>query len=394
MTANQWRHRDGSIRSHDSCAHRSVQTEHVLRSTEWSTRPGARSREIELPGLAIERCAHCQAIRLKEPASDRTIEGVLEALAQAGVTRPPGARSRAPATSWQARAAELRLADVIVPSDTRQRLDEVLAKIRHHALIYEEWGFGEIDKTGRAATLCLYGPPGTGKTRAAEALAGELRLPLLVVAGGDIESRYLGDSARNVREVFAAARDQGAALLFDEADSLFGRRASDVTQGVDHEVNITKSTLLIEVERFPGLLMLATNFERNLDPAFRRRISWHVELRKPDEAARRLLWKLHLGRVPLASPADEIITAATAASDQLTGGDILVAMRLALAAVACARGRDGRLSADHLVAACQAIRRAEADLRGAQRTAAQIRQVIGGEAPALPLPPAPDAREP
>jgi|GEM_PF-2356646 len=250
---------------------------------------------------------------------------------QAAVPRVLPPNTAADVTPYIASAARFRLADVILPAATSVALDEALIKVLHHKLIYETWGFGKIDSGGKGVTLVLYGPPGTGKTRSAEALAGELGRPFLSLSAGDLESRFMGETAKNVQAVFRAATEQGAVLFFDEADSLFGRRASDVTQGVDHEVNVTKSTLLIEVERFEGILVLATNFQENIDGAFVRRLSWHVHFRKPDHDTRRRLWELHLvPGIPLAEDRAILIDHIAEESEGLSGGDILTSLRIAL----------------------------------------------------------------
>jgi SpoVK/Ycf46/Vps4 family AAA+-type ATPase len=285
-----------------------------------------------------------------------------------------------------ARRPRHAMADVILPPRTALQLEEALAKIRHHGLIYEQWGFASIDPTGRALTLALFGPPGTGKTRAAEAIAGELGQSFLAVDGGRIESKFFGDSAKNVRAVFKAAADQNAVLFFDEADSIFGKRASTVTQGVDHEVNVLKSTLLTETEQFRGVLILATNFERNLDPAFRRRISWHVQFVTPDAATRRRLWSLHLvPGIPMSVPREELLDFATSESEGFAGGDILTALRIALAQIARESGPAARLGAAALARACEEVRQAALAVGG---SAAMTAAILDREEAARPGPPA------
>jgi len=376
-----------------------------LRSADWSRAHELRGRELVLEGLQVERCLNCKSLRLLPPATAQLVDKLFTLLAittpastaakaSAARTRPfpppsaaapptpPVAPSDAvPVVAWTARPARRKLEDVILAAQTRTALESALAKLRYHELIYERWGFGAVDTVGRAATLCLFGAPGTGKTRAAEALAGALDMPFLAVAAGEVESRYMGDSAKNVRAIFKAAVEQGALLFFDEADSLFGRRASDVTQGVDHEVNVTKSTLLVEVERFPGVLVLATNFERNLDPAFRRRLSWVVEFVKPDAEARLALWNLHVvSGIPLAIERTAFLDGCVAASDGLTGGDILTATRLALAAAVLEEGEASRLSLDHVHAACADVRRGESNLRPTRRPVSITRELLASPA--------------
>lgn len=274
---------------------------------------------------------------------------------------PPGEPHSA--GSGRARAARFGLDGVVLSDATRVELEEALTKVRFHRTIYEDWGFGAIDATGRGVALNLYGPPGTGKTRAAEAVAGELRRPILHLSAGDLESRYMGETAKNIQAVFREAQASGAVLFFDEADSLFGRRASEVTQGVDHEVNVSKSALLVEMDRFEGVLVLATNFQQNFDRAFVRRISHHIHFRLPDRAARHALWSMHLvARVPLAESREGILEFVTDASEGLSGGDVLTVMRLALPAALLAAPASPRLRREDLSAAIERVRRARAEV--------------------------------
>ena len=143
-------------------------------------------------------------------------------------------------------------------------MDEAIGSLRFHKLIYSDWGFAEVDPTGRNMAINFYGPPGTGKTLAAEALAGTLGLKFIHIGISEIESKFVGETAKNISAAFQEAALQGALLFFDEADTLLGARLSSVTQGVDHEINAMRSTMLIELERFNGIVVFATNFAKQL----------------------------------------------------------------------------------------------------------------------------------
>ncbi len=140
--------------------------------------------------------------------------------------------------------------DLILPAETRLQINECLAKLRHHKTIYMDWNFGSVDPLGMGTVLNFYGPPGTGKTLAAEALAGTLGLPFISIGIAEIESKFMGETAKNIQRAFAETTETGAVLFFDEADTLLGKRLSSVTQGVDNEVSSMRSTMLIELERF------------------------------------------------------------------------------------------------------------------------------------------------
>ena len=206
--------------------------------------------------------------------------------------------------------------DVILSTATRIQLDEGLAKLKFHKTIYEDWNFGSVDKQGRSVILNFYGAPGTGKTLTAEAFAGSLNQPIIKLGIAELESKFMGETSKNIQAVFKAATEASAVLFFDEADTLLGKRLSSVTQGIDNEVNAMRSTLLIELERFSGIAIFATNFAKNYDEAFRSRISHHIHFDLPDLEARKKLWvKMLVEQIPLLESKDEFIQTASDLSD-------------------------------------------------------------------------------
>lgn len=219
---------------------------------------------------------------------------------------------------------------VVLPAETRRMFDESIGAMRHHKTIYSDWGFGDVDPTGRNMILNFYGPPGTGKTLAAEALAGTLQRKYLHIGIAELESKFVGETAKNISAAFQLAAMEGALLFFDEADTLLGTRLSSVTQGIDNEINAMRSTLLIELERYEGVVVFATNFAKNYDSAFVSRIRYHIEFKLPDLAARQELWQrmLVLG-VPLDEDRDELISRCAADSEGLSGREIRTVLRTA-----------------------------------------------------------------
>lgn len=232
---------------------------------------------------------------------------------------------------YELRMPRITLADDLVfAADTRRMFEEAIGALRHHKTIYTDWGFGSVDPTGRNMILNLYGPPGTGKTLAAEALAGTLKRPYLHIGIAELESKYVGDTAKNIAAAFACAAAEGAVLFFDEADTLLGARLSSVTQGIDNEINAMRSTLLIELERFEGIVVFATNFAKNYDSAFVSRIRYHIEFKLPDLECRHRLWqRMLVPGVPLAEARDALITRCAEASDGLSGREIRTVLRTA-----------------------------------------------------------------
>ncbi len=283
-----------------------------------------------------------------------------------GRVAPPGGLRAAEREADQARRLELfvveaprrRLADLIVSDATRRQLNGLLTKVRHHHVLYDTFGLSEVDPYGGRTAINLYGPPGTGKTFAAEALANELGLGIIRANYAEIESKFVGETAKNIKAAFQKAREVNAVLFFDEADSILGRRLSNITQSTDHAVNVSRSVMLLELDRFSGVTIFATNLASNYDTAFVRRILGHVEMPLPDAEARARLWRSHIpARMPVAlEPADwERLIAET---EGLAGGDIL---NVVVAAASQAIERDGpacRVTLDDFLTAITAVRRA------------------------------------
>ena len=173
--------------------------------------------------------------------------------------------------------------DLILPAEQIDLLREAVGQVRHRARVHCEWGFAAKSARGLNLTALFSGPSGTGKTMAAEVMANDLDLDLLRVDLSAVVSKYIGETEKNLGEIFEAAETGGAILLFDEADALFGPR-SKVTDSRDRHANIEVSYLLQRLESFRGLAVLTTNFKENLDQAFLRRIRFHIEFPFPDRS--------------------------------------------------------------------------------------------------------------
>lgn len=171
--------------------------------------------------------------------------------------------------------------------------------------LYKEWGLGKVFKQHRSIVLNFYGKPGTGKTMMAEAIAQYLGKKIYQVNYAELESKYVGETPKNIVEVFKQAQADGAVLVFDEADSFLGKRLTNVSQSPDYGVNITRSVMLMEIEKYEGVVVFTTNLMSNYDEAFKRRIFTNVEFRMPDAEARRRIWKTH---IPPELPLTEDIT--------------------------------------------------------------------------------------
>ncbi|MEO7964123.1 MAG: ATP-binding protein, partial [Gemmatimonadaceae bacterium] len=229
--------------------------------------------------------------------------------------------------------------DVILPPSTRRLLDQALAQVHNHSLIFGRWGLGERHSTGLGLAFNFAGPPGTGKTICAEAIAHALHKSLMVVNYAEVESMWMGETPKNVAAVFRAAEEKDAVLFFDEADAIAARRAAGATFRQERESNTTVNVLLRELELFNGVVIFATNLAANFDPAFERRIRTHVLFDMPGVEERERIWRvqLHPTRTPLA---DDVDFGALATRYAVSGGDIKNAVLKAATSAAAESGRD------------------------------------------------------
>ena len=158
---------------------------------------------------------------------------------------------------------------------------------------------------------------------------------------------WAGQTAKHVAEVFRAADRQEAVLFFDEADAIAGRRFAGVERGYEREANAVVNVLLHELERFPGVVIFATNLATNIDPAFERRILTHIRFELPGPAERERIWRvqLHPEKTPLAADVD---FAALAAKYDTAGGEIRNAVMKAAQIAASQPGPDAGKQIHHV----------------------------------------------
>ena len=180
--------------------------------------------------------------------------------------------------------------DLVVPQEADVQLRALTAQVKHRTTVYQDWGFAEKTNRGLAITALFAGPSGTGKTLAAEVIAAELELDLYRVDLSTVVSKYIGETEKQLRLVFDEIERAGAVLLFDEADSLFGKR-SEVRDSHDRYANLEVSYLLQRMEAYRGLAILATNLRQSLDHAFLRRLRFVVTFPFPETEQRREMWQ-------------------------------------------------------------------------------------------------------
>jgi hypothetical protein len=231
------------------------------------------------------------------------------------------------------------LNDLILDQDTLERIREATNVLVSQDLIYVTWGLSSVARTGRRVALNFYGAPGTGKTLAADAIADLLAKKILRISYAELESKYVGETPKNIKAAFARASETGALLFFDEADSILGKRLVNVSQSADNSINVARSTTLIELDNFDGAVIFASNLVGNYDNAFLRRMLAHVEFRLPATEQREQIWRCHIPRqLPLAEDVD--FGALALYSDGAAGGDIQNAVLLAASYASMRQGTE------------------------------------------------------
>ena len=258
---------------------------------------------------------------------------------------PAANRSEAPPEdaqtfeSFQPRQPRHGLDQLVLDPETLARIRESVNVLLSQDLLFGCWNLGAVARTGRRMALNFYGPPGTGKTLAAEAIAAMLEREILVISYAELESKYVGETPKNIRAAFRRASETGALLFFDEADSILGKRLTQVSQAADNSINVARSTTLIELDNFDGAVIFASNLVKNYDTAFLRRVLAHVEFPLPATEQRRQIWERHIPKeLPVTDDVDFALLAQY--SEHAAGGDIQNAVLLAASYASLRQGAE------------------------------------------------------
>lgn len=215
------------------------------------------------------------------------------------------------------------LDDIILSRATKDNILDVAEYADNSYTVFEKWGFNKTHKYSKRIGINLYGPPGTGKTMAAHAIAKRLGRKILIVNYADIESKYVGETPKNIHKAFESAQQSNSILFFDEADAILSKRVTNMTQAVDVSVNQTRSVMLMIMNEYQDFIIFATNFIENFDPAFMRRISMHVKFELPDFECRKQIWQKY---IPKELPHNIDIDMLAKKFDGVSGSDIATAM--------------------------------------------------------------------
>jgi SpoVK/Ycf46/Vps4 family AAA+-type ATPase len=238
--------------------------------------------------------------------------------------------------------------DIVLPAHRLIQLKELCNQVKYRNTVFGKQEHDKKSSIGKGLFALFSGASGTGKTMAAEIIANELRLDIYKIDLSQVVSKYIGETEKNLQEIFDAAEQGGAILFFDEADALFGKR-SEVKDSHDRYANIEVNYLLQRMEEYEGIAILTTNKRQNMDEAFVRRMQIIVEFQFPDEHYRKRIWEVIFSRKELIgknSLSDDVDFGTLARDVKLTGGNI---KNIALMAAYYAAEKNEIIQMKHIV---------------------------------------------
>ena len=208
--------------------------------------------------------------------------------------------------------------DLILNEHTLQQVRELENWIAHGDTLMKDWGLEKRLKPG--FRVLFHGPAGTGKTLTASLLGKHTGREVYRVDLSMVVSKFIGETEKNLSILFDKAENKDWILFFDEADALFGKR-TQVRDAHDKYANQEVSYLLQRVEGYNGLVILASNFKSNIDPAFVRRFQAMIRFPLPDAEERKRLWQMGFpAQVPLAP---DVSFRRIATNHELSGASIM-----------------------------------------------------------------------
>ncbi|BBO49905.1 MULTISPECIES: AAA family ATPase [Stenotrophomonas] len=181
-----------------------------------------------------------------------------------------------------------RLSDMVLDAEMAEQLGRIMKEQKHHSRIREH-GLSPRRK------LLLVGPPGTGKTMTASVLAGELGIPLFSVRLDALITKYMGETAAKLRQIFDAINDVRGVYFFDEFDAIGSQRGMDNDVGEIRRV-LNSFLQMIEHDQSHSLIIAATNHVEILDYALFRRFDDVIEYRLPTTPQATKLIQSRLGK--------------------------------------------------------------------------------------------------
>ncbi|WP_282080565.1 ATP-binding protein [Aquimarina algiphila] len=233
-----------------------------------------------------------QVIRLAEPERNEPAMSGQLILDQEFIDKITLGRITSPSFSTEFPAAKITTEqhwnDLILPSSTSLQIQDILIWLKYKHALFEGLEMRKKLKPGYRALF--HGPPGTGKTLTANLLGKHTNRDVYRVDLSSVVSKYIGETEKNLANLFNKAENKDWILFFDEADALFGRR-TQVQNSHDRYANQEVAYLLQRVETYKGLIILASNFRSNIDEAFVRRFQSIIHFPMPRTQERLSLWQ-------------------------------------------------------------------------------------------------------
>jgi len=234
--------------------------------------------------------------------------------------------------------------EIILPNDVKEQLKEISSHVKYRETVYSDWGFDRKLSLGKGLNILFSGTSGTGKTMAAEIIGREVGLDLYKIDLSSLVSKYIGETEKNLNKIFKEAQTSNAILFFDEADAIFGKR-SEIKDSHDRYANIEVNYLLQKMEEHEGIVILASNYKKNIDDAFLRRLHFAIEFPFPNETLRKKIWK---NIFPKETPVNDDIDFGFLANFKITGGNI---KNIVLAATFLAAGGSRIVKMEYIIKA-------------------------------------------
>jgi hypothetical protein len=218
-------------------------------------------------------------------------------------------------------STKLDWTDLVLDPNVLGEVAEISAWLEHQNTIMNEWGLSKQLKKGYRSLF--YGPPGTGKTLTACLVGKQMGLDVYRIDLSQVVSKFIGETEKNMANIFDQAENKNWILFFDEADALFGKRTA-TSDSKDRHANQEIAYLLQRVEDFSGVVLLATNLKANMDTAFTRRFQSIIYFPAPNVEQRQQLWENSFKFVKK----DQDVDFSVIANDfKVTGGSIINVLR-------------------------------------------------------------------
>lgn len=229
---------------------------------------------------------------------------------------------------------EMEWEDLVLPSQTLRQVEELENWLKYHDELMEKHGMKKRVKPGYR--VMFHGPPGTGKTLTTTILGKRTGKDVYRVDLSMVVSKFIGETEKNLSNLFARAENKDWILFFDEADALFGKR-TNVRDAHDKYANQEVAYLLQRIEDYNGLVILASNLKSNIDEAFLRRFQSIIYFPQPSASERLRLWKQSIPKGLY--PGADVDLPGIAKKYELSGAGIVNVVQYACLTILAEKGR-------------------------------------------------------